>query len=85
MKLKQHGSIVIAEERLYLDKAQTKVVREGEPGAAFLLAAKGQPVPPRYLPLLKQAQAAPEPTQATLAPEAIEQRQTRPARASSRR
>ena len=32
----------VATERLYLDSTRTKVLKEGDPAAASLLAAKGQ-------------------------------------------
>lgn len=79
---KQAGAIVIATERLYLNAAQDKVLREGEAGAATLLAAKGQQVPARFVKLLPKEQ---EPAVAPVAPEEIEQRATRPARAARTR
>lgn len=36
---------VIATERLYTDVTRTKVLKEGEKGVAFLLAAKGNEIP----------------------------------------
>lgn len=35
----------VANERLYLDSTRTKVLKEGDKEAAFLLAAKGQIIP----------------------------------------
>lgn len=75
--VKQSGAIVIAAERLYLNAAQDKVLREGEAGAATLLAAKGQQVPARFVKLMAQEQA---PEAQTVAPEVIERRSRRPAR-----
>lgn len=37
---------LIAEERLYLTSDRQRVVREGDKAAAYLLAGKGQVIPP---------------------------------------
>lgn len=68
---------VIAQERLYLTSDRSRVVREGDKDAAFLLAAVGQPV------ALKLAQAlglvdAPEAKAAPVVGTDPETRQTRP-------
>ena len=49
---------MIAGERLYLDSNRSRVVREGDPAAAFLLAAKGSEIDPRYVKLVKSALSA---------------------------
>ena len=79
-KFKQAAAnLVIADERLYLNAARTEVVREGDPKAAYLLAAKGQPIPAPWAAKLKQ-DATPEPVVVTVPAVDIEQRETRPAR-----
>ena len=45
--------MAIADERLYLNATQDKVVKEGDPEAAFLLAAAGAKIPPEYADLVK--------------------------------
>lgn len=55
----------IAQEDLYLDESQTKiiVVKDGEEvprEAAFVLAAKGGTVPTRYVDMLKALETPPE-------------------------
>ena len=39
---------MIAQERLWLNKDQTKVVKQGDPEAAFLLAGKGAEIPKEF-------------------------------------
>lgn len=75
---------VIAQERLYLTSDRSRVVREGDKEAAFLLAAVGQPV------ALKLAQSlglvdAPEAKPAPVVGTEPETRQTRPAHAKHTR
>lgn len=55
----------IAQEDLYLDESQTKiiVVKDGEEvpkEAAFVLAAKGGTIPTRYTDMLKALETPPE-------------------------
>ena len=46
MKYSKINSVdYVADERLYLSKDRLTVVSEGDPRAAFLLAAKGQTIP----------------------------------------
>ncbi len=42
---------MISPERLFLNDDRSRVVREGDPAAAFLLAAKGSEVPEQYVKL----------------------------------
>lgn len=68
-------SQVFATERLYLNAKQTKIVKEGDPEAATLLAAVGGEIPKRLVEkfgLLKE-----EPVTPPAGPEAISTRQTR--------
>jgi hypothetical protein len=44
---------VIAPERLYLNSLRTKVVRENDSEAAFLLVPKGGEVPKQFEPMVK--------------------------------
>lgn len=44
----------LAEERLYLNATRDKVLKEGDPDAAFLLAAQGAPIPTEYADLVKK-------------------------------
>jgi hypothetical protein len=59
---------MVALERLFLTADRCRVVREHDPAAAFLLAAKGAEIPSQFIPLLK---VEPE------APAEIENRETR--------
>jgi len=43
---------MIAPERLYLTADRCRVVKVGDPAAAFLLAQKGDEIPPRFLALI---------------------------------
>lgn len=43
---------LVAHEDLFLDSAQKKVVVAGDPRAAFLLARKGQVIPPNLVKAL---------------------------------
>jgi hypothetical protein len=55
-------SQVFAKERLYTDARGTKVLKEGDPDAAILLAAKGNEIPPKLVEkfgLLKEEPASP--------------------------
>jgi hypothetical protein len=64
-----------AVERLYLNAAKSRVVREGDPAAAFLLAGKGLEIPAKFLPLVAQMGIAASP--AATNPQKIEDRSTR--------
>ncbi len=46
---------MIATERLFLNSERSRVVREGDPAAAFLLAAKGSEIPPQFVKLVQSA------------------------------
>lgn len=46
---------MIAAERLFLNRERNRVVRQGDPAAAFLLAAEGSEVPSEYLKLVEAA------------------------------
>lgn len=73
-----------ATERLYLNAAQDKIVKEGDPQAALLLAAKDNEIPERFVEkfgLLKE-EPAPRPGPSA---EAIETRQTRVPTVSKKR
>jgi len=70
---------VIAEQRLYLNAARTEVVGEGDPAAAFLLAAVGQPVPAQWVGKLGLDESAP-----VVGTDPVE-RSTRPARVTRTR
>ncbi len=65
-----------ATERLYLDSTRTKVLKEGDKGAAFLLAAAGQLIPHREVERLG-LDKSPEPEAKTVSPEDIKSRATR--------
>lgn len=83
-KFKQAGNVVIADERLYLNAARTEVLREGDPKVAYLLAAKGQPIPAPWAAKLRQ-DTTPEPVVVNVPAVEIEQRETRPAKIRSKR
>lgn len=56
---------IIAQERLYLNRDQTRVVKDGDKEAAFLFAAAGQPIPlalARKYGLVEEQAAPPSPT-----------------------
>jgi hypothetical protein len=71
----------VANERLYLDSTRTKVHVEGDKECAFLLAAKGQIIPPKEIVRLGLDKAEPAkigPTKITTAsPDEIKNRATR--------
>ncbi len=71
--------VVIAEERLYLNSAQTEVVKEGDPAAASLLCGKGQPIPARWA-----EKVAPQ-TQIEVVGTEPEHRSTRPVKPGMKR
>lgn len=77
LPIKQIGRIDYqATERLYLDSTRTKVLKEGDKGAAFLLAAAGQLIPHKEVERLGLAKPA-ETEAKTASPEEIKNRATR--------
>jgi hypothetical protein len=85
-KLTQHSAnTVLADERLYLTADRQTVVKEGDPRAASLLVAKGQPVPKAWADKLTPqpststaSQPKAEATEPTAAGVEPERRQRRP-------
>ena len=71
----------VATERRYLDSTRTKVLKEGDPAAASLLAAKGQIIPSKEVERLGLNKSEPTkigPTKISNAsPDEIKNRATR--------
>ena len=49
---------MIAQERLFLTSDRCRIVADGDPAAAFLLAPKGSEIPTQYLALMQPDKAA---------------------------
>lgn len=90
---RENSTTLVADEDLFLNADGNKVVREGDPAAATLLARKGDPIPTKVVERLKldensktaevvkkTEEKQPEKTEPlkTVAPDDIANRQIRP-------